>query len=1141
MAWRGLIAGVLSGALLAAGLAAQAPPARAAAPIAGGLPPLTFGPSSIDGGGFQNVMAAVGDPAAGGALVVGGDVSGFHHSTDGGAHWSPQNTGLEAEMPRFLGLAAVAVDTSTATNLYACGLKGFYASIDGGLTWSRRSTAESGPWCNPGPPTDTAFGLPSDTTGLPVGHPRSTGNLITQAGGVLFVGSYSGGLWRSTDQGVTWTAIGLTPEAADGSVKTYYIRGLAADSAVADTLFVGTYGYGVWKVTGGAGAAPTVTRLTSYPTPLAEELAVVGGSLWSVAGTAGVYRSNDGGATWAAMNNGVDVDTSARWQSIAGYVATGGNTVLYIGCTNPVQPDTTALRRSILKSTDGGSTWAPLATDTASVKNEIGGPGGPPWWMLQSPDFNSVGQNGFVAAQLLVYPPTVEHTNEVVYSVGRGGVWQSPNAGADWYPMVAGLGAQMNRSVAVDGKNAARVDVASTDWRLFHSEDGFATHVIKDPPVPWFSMGTSVVIDPVDSRRYLAGGDRDDNVSGGLWSEAAGATEAWADEALGPVTANKRPLAIAVGRDAIGRRVLLATVERSGLWRKVAGSWTKVGPAGSAVQATKSASLSWIPGSPYVYLYDRPTGVWRSSNYGQTWSQIWSHPSDAEHTGYVAADPQNADVLYASAADGLSRLTGASTGNAIGDGITATPIPAVPRPGVVTAVRQYGGTVVYAASLSGPGPFADPGLYRSTDGGTWSEISDAFYRRVAFLPHSIAVGTDGRVQVLSDGNGLITGVPTPAVGVAITSVTNPVDAINQTAASATGTTSPGATVQVSATDGLTTVGPVSATVAGDGTWTASGLDVSPLLDTTVVYTAVATDPAGNVNSATANGVKAVTPPAPPNDHFAAARLVAGRIGSVAQSTTGATQQPAEPGNSVWFRWRAPASGTVRIDTWGSTFDTILTVYRGASLATLTNVTGNDNDPTRTDGTSAVTFAATGGTTYSIAVDGRLGATGALALNWPVRITNAYAPNSGLVFGRGTSVLWENASTATRTVTAAGLFDSGSIAPGATYARVFPTAGTFAYRSTAPGQAMNGTVIVPLSVTSSSGSFSVTWAASLPAGATFDVQYKAPRSTAWVAWKNGVQTLSGTFTPARNGVWSFRARTRVGPAVSGWSPVALQPR
>ena len=190
---------------------------------------------------------------------------------------------------------------------------------------------------------------------------------------------------------------------------------------------------------------------------------------------------------------------------------------------------------------------------------------------------------------------------------------------------------------------------------------------------------------------------------------------------------------------------------------------------------------------------------------------------------------------------------------------------------------------------------------------------------------------------------------------------------------------------------------------------------------------------------------------------------------------------------------------------------------------MTNVTANDNDPTRTDGTSAVTFSATGGTTYSVAVDGKLGATGALSLNWPVRIASAYAPNSGLVFGHEHEcAVGEQHRARTRTVTAPGIFDSGPIAPGATYSAVFPAAGTFAYRSTAPG-AMTGTVIVPLSVTRSSGSFGVTWASSLPAGATFDVQYKAPGSTTWVAWKNGVQTLSGTFTPSRNGVWSFRAR------------------
>ena len=78
------------------------------------------------------------------------------------------------------------------------------------------------------------------------------------------------------------------------------------------------------------------------------------------------------------------------------------------------------------------------------------------------------------------------------------------------------------------------------------------------------------------------------------------------------------------------------------------------------------------------------------------------------------------------------------------------------------------------------------------------------------------------------------------------------------------------------------------------------------------------------------------------------------------------------GASVWLSWTAPASGTVTIDTFGSNFDTLLGVYTGPSVNMLLVVAGNDN----TGGPqSEVTFTATAGTTYLIAVDGFNGGVG----------------------------------------------------------------------------------------------------------------------------------------------------------------------
>jgi hypothetical protein len=120
-----------------------------------------------------------------------------------------------------------------------------------------------------------------------------------------------------------------------------------------------------------------------------------------------------------------------------------------------------------------------------------------------------------------------------------------------------------------------------------------------------------------------------------------------------------------------------------------------------------------------------------------------------------------------------------------------------------------------------------------------------------------------------------------------------------------------------------------------------------------------------------------------SDKFADALPAAARI---TVNTTASTKEAGEPnhagnsgGHSVWFCWKAPPALNVTIDTFGSTFDTLLAVYTGSSLASLTPVTANDNAGGTTT-QSRVSFVPTEDTLYFIAVDGANGASGDLVLN-----------------------------------------------------------------------------------------------------------------------------------------------------------------
>ncbi len=145
-------------------------------------------------------------------------------------------------------------------------------------------------------------------------------------------------------------------------------------------------------------------------------------------------------------------------------------------------------------------------------------------------------------------------------------------------------------------------------------------------------------------------------------------------------------------------------------------------------------------------------------------------------------------------------------------------------------------------------------------------------------------------------------------------------------------------------------------------------------------------------------ITATTPP--PNDNFVNAETVNGNSGTLKGTNAYATKESGEPnhspdafpsGKSIWYRWTAPNSGTVTITTAGSTFDTVLAIYTGTSVAALSSpIASNDDAVPGSVFTSSVSFSAVSGTTYQIAVDGYGGDQGNVTLNWNLPAT---LPNS----------------------------------------------------------------------------------------------------------------------------------------------------
>ncbi|HEY2961265.1 MAG TPA: NF038122 family metalloprotease [Pyrinomonadaceae bacterium] len=142
---------------------------------------------------------------------------------------------------------------------------------------------------------------------------------------------------------------------------------------------------------------------------------------------------------------------------------------------------------------------------------------------------------------------------------------------------------------------------------------------------------------------------------------------------------------------------------------------------------------------------------------------------------------------------------------------------------------------------------------------------------------------------------------------------------------------------------------------------------------------------------------AVAPPSPPaNDNFTNAQTITGCSGTVTGTNVAATQESGEPNHSpdnnggthsIWYQWQAPASGNVTFTTAGSGFDTVLAVYTGNAVNSLSSIVKNDDVDLGMVTTSTVTFPATAGVFYRIAVDGynnsssNNGEIGPVTLNW----------------------------------------------------------------------------------------------------------------------------------------------------------------
>ena len=152
--------------------------------------------------------------------------------------------------------------------------------------------------------------------------------------------------------------------------------------------------------------------------------------------------------------------------------------------------------------------------------------------------------------------------------------------------------------------------------------------------------------------------------------------------------------------------------------------WRMIGP----FRGGRTRAVAGVPTQPNVFYIGAVNGgVWKSTDYGRTWSPIFDG-QPTQSVGAIAVAPSDPSVIYVGCGEGLQRPD-----LSVGDGIykstdagktwthlgldDAQQIPAL-------AIDPKDSNRVFAAVLGHPyGPNADRGIFRSTDGGaTWQKV-----------------------------------------------------------------------------------------------------------------------------------------------------------------------------------------------------------------------------------------------------------------------------------------------------------------------------------------------------------------------------------------------------------------------------------
>jgi len=317
-------------------------------------------------------------------------------------------------------------------------------------------------------------------------HPRDRHTWYVAAG--------SGGVWKTTNAGVTFTPI-------FDAQPSYSIGAVAIDPAHPEIVWVGTgenvsgrhvgWGDGVYKSRDaghtwqrmGLTQSQHIGKILIDPRDGNTVLVAAEGPLWSAGGERGAYRTTDGGATWTAVlsideHTGVtdlefdpsnpDVVYAASYQRrrhVWGLLAGGASSGIH-------------------KSTDNGRTWRRVSAG------------------LPAGDKGKIGLAVTAADPRLVYATIEANAEERGFyrSRDRGESWEKRNS-----YISGGTGPHYYQEIEASPVNADLV--YQMDVFLQVTRDGGATFTNLESGHDKHSDNHAMWIDPADGRHMLVGTD----------------------------------------------------------------------------------------------------------------------------------------------------------------------------------------------------------------------------------------------------------------------------------------------------------------------------------------------------------------------------------------------------------------------------------------------------------------------------------------------------------------------------------------------------------------------------------------------------------------------------------------------------------